>query len=133
MVCADKSGLPGQKGKTMKSLLQKYKRMPVELKSSGWYMVCNVFQNALGFITLPVYSRIMPAEQYGLYSVYLTWMNLLLIFTNLNLQYGVFNTAMIRYEKDRDGFISAMQGLTTVLSLGWLLIYLAASKVWNQL
>ena len=107
----------------MKSLLQKYKRMPVELKSSGWYMVCNVFQNALGFITLPVYSRIMPAEQYGLYSVYLTWMNLLLIFTNLNLQYGVFNTAMIRYEKDRDGFISAMQGLTTVLSLGWLLIY----------
>ena len=133
MVCADKSGLPGQKGKTMKSLLQKYKRMPVELKSSGWYMVCNVFQNALGFITLPVYSRIMPAEQYGLYSVYLTWMNLLLIFTNLNLQYGVFNTAMIRYEKDRDGFISAMQGLTTVLSLGWLLIYLAASEVWNQL
>ena len=117
----------------MKSLLEKYKRMPVELKSSGWYMVCNVFQNALGFITLPVYSRILPAEQYGLYSVYLTWMNLLLIFTNLNLQYGVFNTAMMKFEKDRDEFIAAMQGLTTVLSLGWLFLYLVASEIWNPL
>lgn len=117
----------------MKLLLEKYKKLPVELKSSGWYMVCNVFQNALGFITLPIYSRILPAEQFGLYTVYLTWMNLLLIFTNLHLQYGVFNTAMIRYEHDRDGLIAAMQGLTTVLSLGWLLIYLAASEVWNQL
>ncbi len=117
----------------MKLLLEKYKKIPVELKSSGWYMVCNVFQNALGFITLPVYSRILPAEQFGLYSIYLTWMNLLLIFTNLHLQYGVFNTAMMRYERDRDGLIAAMQGLTTVLSLGWLLIYLVASEIWNQL
>lgn len=117
----------------MKSLLEKYRKMPVELKSSGWYMVCNVFQNALGFITLPLYSRILSAEQYGLFSVYLTWMNLLLIFTNLNLQYGVFNTAMMKFEKDRDGFLAAMQGLTTVLSLGWLLIYLFAAKLWNQL
>ena len=133
MVCADENRLLDQKGKIMKLLLEKYKKLPVELKSSGWYMVCNVLQNALGFITLPVYSRILTTEQYGLFSVYLTWMNLLLIFTNLNLQHGVFNTAMIRYEKDRDGFIAAMQGLTTVLSLGWLLIYLFASKIWNQL
>lgn len=133
MVCPNENRLSGQKGKIMKLLLEKYKKMPVELKSSGWYMVCNVLQNALGFITLPVYSRILSPEQYGLFSVYLTWMNLLLIFTNLNLQYGVFNTAMIRYEKDRDGFIAAIQGLTTVLSLGWLFLYLLASEMWNKL
>lgn len=117
----------------MKALLEKYRNLPVEIKASGWYMICNVVQNALGFLTLPIFSRILTTEQYGLYSVYLTWMNLLVIFTNLNLQFGVFNTAMIKYEKDRDGFISAMQGLTTVLSLGWLVIYVIASDLWNKL
>ena len=117
----------------MNALLEKYKNLPVEVKASGWYMICNVVQNALGFITLPIFSRILTTEEYGLYSVYLTWMNMLVIFTNLNLQFGVFNTAMIRFEKERDRFISAMQGLTTVLSLAWLVIYVVASDLWNKL
>lgn len=117
----------------MKALLEKYKSLPVEVKASAWYMICNVVQNALGFITLPIFSRILTTEEYGLYSVYLTWMNLLVIFTNLNLQFGVFNTAMIKFEKDRDGFIAATQGLTTVLSLVWLAIYLVAADIWNKL
>lgn len=133
MVCTDKNGLLGEKGKIMKSLLEKYKNIPVELKCSGWYMVCNAFQNAIGFITLPVYSRILTTEQYGLYSIYLSWMNLLVVFTNLNLQHGVFHTAMMKYEKNRDRFIAAVQGLTTVFSLGWLLLYLCTSNLWNRL
>jgi len=133
VVCPHKDGLYDKKGIKMKVLLEKYRNLPVEVKASGWYMICNVVQNALGFLTLPIFSRILTTEQYGLYSVYLTWMNLLVIFTNLNLQFGVFNTAMIRFEKDRDGFISAMQGLTTVLSLGWLVIYILASDLWNKL
>ena len=86
----------------MKALLGKYRNLPVEVKASGWYMVCNIVQNGLGFITLPIFSRILTTEEYGLFSVYLTWMNLLIIFTNLNLQFGVFNTAMIKFEKERD-------------------------------
>ena len=116
----------------MKSLLEKYRSLPVEVKASSWYMICNVVQNALGFITLPIFSRILSTEEYGLFSVYLTWMNLLIIFTNLNLQYGVFNTAMIKFEKERDRFISAVQGLTTVLSLTWLVIYALAADLWNK-
>lgn len=122
-----------ERDSVMNALLEKYKNLPVEVKASGWYMICNVVQNALGFITLPIFSRILTTEEYGLYSVYLTWMNMLVIFTNLNLQFGVFNTAMIRFEKERDRFISAMQGLTTVLSLAWLVIYVVASDLWNKL
>lgn len=133
MVCADQNRLFGKEGIRMKLLLEKYKNIPVELKSSGWYMICNVFQNAVGFITLPIYSRILTTEQYGLFSIYLTWMYLLVVFTSLNLQYGVFNTAMMKYEKNRDEFIAAMQGFTTVFSLGWLFIYLLASETWNKL
>ena len=117
----------------MKKILEKYRSMPIAIKASGWYMACNIFQNALGFITLPIFTRILTTEEYGLYSIYLTWMNLLVIFTTLNLQYGVFNTAMIKYEDSRDKYISAMQGLTTVISLLWLVIYVVAHGLWDKL
>lgn len=117
----------------MKKILEKYHSLPVAVKASGWYMACNILQNALGFITLPIFTRILTTEEYGLYSIYSTWMNLLVIFTTLNLQYGVFNTAMIKYENSRDSFISAMQGLTTVISLFWLVIYVLAHGLWDKL
>lgn len=117
----------------MKKILEKYHSLPVAVKASGWYMACNILQNALGFITLPIFTRILTTEEYGLYSIYSTWMNLLVIFTTLNLQYGVFNTAMIKYEDSRDKYISAMQGLTTVISLLWLVIYVVAHGLWDKL
>lgn len=117
----------------MRKLLEKYKNLPVAVKASGWYIVCNVIQNALGFITLPIFTRILTTEEYGLYTIYQSWMNIIVIFTTLNIQYGVFNTAMVKFEKDRERFISSMQGLTTVLSLIWLVVYIAAHKLWNTL
>ena len=39
---------------------------------------------------------------------------------------------MIKFEKERDRFISAVQGLTTVLSLTWLVIYVLAADLWNK-
>lgn len=117
----------------MNQLLEKYRNLPVTVKASAWYMICNILQNALGFITLPIFTRILTTEEYGLFSVYLTWMNMMVIFTTLNLAYGVFNTAMIKYEYERDQFTAAMQGLTTVISIIWLIVYGAAHDLWNKL
>lgn len=117
----------------MNKLWEKYKSLPVAIKASGWYMVCNIIQNALGFITLPIFTRILTTDEYGMYTMYLTWMNIIVIFTTLNLQYGVFNTAMAKFPQERDRFLSAMQGLTTVISLLWLVIYVVFHNLWNSL
>lgn len=116
----------------MSRILEKYKSLPPIVKASGWYMACNIIQNALGFITLPVFTRILTTDEYGLFTIYNTWLNIIVIFTTLNLQYGVFNTAMIKFENDRDRFISSMQGLTTVISVIWLLIYITLRNLWNS-
>lgn len=117
----------------MKKLLEKYKSMPLAVKASGWYIVCNVLQNALGFLTLPVFTRLLTTDEYGLYTIYQSWMSILVIFTTLNIQYGVFNTAMVKFEKERAPFISSMQGLTTVISVVWLLLYLSLHNLWDSL
>lgn len=109
-----------------------YKAMSVPVKAGLWFTICNVLQRGISIITVPVFTRLLTTEQYGTYSVYLSWLNILSIFTSLNLYYGVFNKAMVKFSKDRDRYISSMQGLVTVLCLIVYLIYYSFRGFFNS-
>ena len=113
--------------KAVSSILVKgrntYKSMSVPVKAGLWFTICNVLQRGISIITVPIFTRLLTTEQYGTYSVYLSWLNILSIFTCLNLYYGVFNKAMVKFHDDRDRYISSMQGLVTVLCGAFYLVY----------
>lgn len=111
----------------------KDKSLPVEAKASAAYTVCSIIQRSLSFITLPLFSRLLTTEQYGQGTVYQSWISILLIFVTLQLPYGSFNTAMIKFKEDRDGYISSVNGLCTLLCLIFLCIYLSFKERWNAL
>ena len=117
------------------SVLSKFKdkSLPVEVKASAAYTVCSVIQKSLSFITLPLFSRLLTTEQYGQSTVYQSWFSILVIFITLQLPYGSFNTAMLKFKDDRDGYISSVNGLCTVLCLIFLCIYFPFYKRWNAL
>lgn len=117
----------------MKKLIEKYQSLSPAVKAPIWYTVCSVIQNGISFFTMPVFTNIMTTEQYGLFTVYQSWMGILVIFTTLNLQYGVFNNAMMKYQERRDEYISSMQGLVLVLNAAFLLIYLIFHRQINIL
>jgi len=114
-------------------MLKKWKDMPVMVKASATYTVCSILQKCLSFITLPLFTRLMTTEQYGQYTVYSSWSSILTIFITLYLAYGCFNTAMVRFENDRDSYIAATQGLCTVLAAAFLVIYLPLRHYWNKI
>lgn len=103
--------------KYFKRILNKYNDMAKPAKASLWFIGCYIIQRGLQFIGMPIYTRIMSTEEYGVYSVFLSWFNLLCVFSSLNIYAGTFNKAMIKYEKDRDRYISAVQSLTLLVSL----------------
>ena len=109
----------------IKKLRFRYSVIPVQVKASIWFAVCSIFQKGLSIITVPIFTRLMTTEQYGYYTTYISWYNLLLSFTSLNLFFGVFNNAMMKFRDDRWGYISSMQGLvfvtTSIFFLGYLL------------
>lgn len=110
------------------------KTLPVEVKASAAYTVCSIFQRSLPFITLPMFTRLLTTEQYGQTTIYQSWMSILVIFLTLNLPYGSFNTAMVKFEGRRDSYVSAINGLCTVLAAAFLLIvYLPFRSAWNGL
>lgn len=113
--------------------MQKFTTIPVEVRASVAYMVCNILQRCLSFLTMPLFTRIMSTEQFGQFTVYTSWSSMLMIFLTLNLAYGSFSTAMVRFEKDRTGYVSAIQSVCTVLTVLFLVIYLPFQNFWNPL
>lgn len=111
----------------------KYNKLPIEVKVSTSYAVCSVLQKCLSFITLPLFTRLLTTEEYGQYTIYSSWSGILMIFLTLNLAYGSFQTAMVKYENRRDDYISSVQGICILLSAIFLLIYLPFRNLWNKL
>ena len=115
------------------TIKEKWKSIPLTVKVSSSYAVCSILQKCLSFITLPLFTRLLTTEQYGQYTIYSSWQGILMIFLTLNLAYGSFQTAMVKYEDRRSEYISSIQGICILLSCIFLLIYLPFREMWNRL
>lgn len=112
-----------------------YKNLSTPAKASIWFLICNLLQMGLNVLTTPVFTRIMSQEEFGITNTYNSWRSILMIFTSLNLSYGVFNNAMVRYEDSRirDQYVSSMQGLYCLITITFFGIYLIFQKPLNAL
>lgn len=113
-------------------LLKKYRDIPVVARATMWFMICSLLQKGISFITTPIFTRLLTTEQYGLYSVYTSWLQIITIFSTFRLDYSVFNKGMSKYPDKRDEYTSVMLGLTTVINTILLVFYLIFRQTINQ-
>ena len=107
----------------MLKVINKYKNLPITVKTSLIYVICNILQKGIAFIAVPIYTRIVPSEQYGLYSLYQSWDSILSIFLTLQMWSYSYSKGMIKYEGNKDKFTTSLCGLSFVLTTVGLLIY----------
>ena len=110
----------------------KYKNMPIQLKASLWYTICNFFQKGISFIVVPIYVRLLTTAEYGEWSVFQSWRDILIIFASLNLYAGVYTKTIVDNKGDRDRYTSSMQGLGTIISLALLILYFITHEWCNR-
>lgn len=113
--------------------MQKYKKVSAPVKASIWFTVCNAIQKGISLLSTPIFTRLLTPEQYGTYTVYQSWYQIISIFATLNLFYGVFNNGMTKFPNDKRTFTSSMQGLSTTLTVALFCIYLIRPSFWNEL
>ena len=104
-----------------------------EVKASTAYVICSVLQKCITIITLPLFTRLLTTEEYGISTVYTSTMAVLIIFTTLNLPYGSFSTAMVKFENDRDGYMSSVITICAMFTMVYFVIYLLFRDFWNGL
>lgn len=97
--------------------IAKYKSMPIGAKAAAWYTICNLLQKGIMFIVVPIYTRMLTTSEYGTYTIFQSWKDIIIIFTTLNLYCGVFTRGLVKYEEDRNKYISSIQFLSTIVTL----------------
>lgn len=101
---------------SLKKIVTKYKEIPIAAKAGLWFTICFVMQRGIQFIGMPIYTRLMSQEDYGVYSTFSSWAHILVIASSLNIYSGIFNKAMIKYDTQKEQYISSIQTLTTITS-----------------
>lgn len=114
-------------------LINKYDHLSVAAKAGLWFTICGFVQKGINFITVPIFTRILTTDQYGVVSVFNSWEALLSVLCTLNLFSGGFNNGMLEYRDRRKEYISSIQGLITIITAAWIVIYLIGSSFWNNI
>ena len=116
----------------MNKLIAKYNKISKPAKASLWFTVSNVLQRGLLFLAVPIYTRIMTTEQYGRYSVFLSWMEIFEIIATFRIAMGGYVVGLTKFEDDKDRYTSSMQMLSIVITTAFLCVYLALGGFINS-
>ena len=116
-----------------RALINKYRSLSSVVKAGLWFTICNFLQKSISFITIPIFTRIMSTEEYGMYSIYSSWHSILVIFATLHLSYYVFNKGLVKFEDDRDNFVVSVQSLSVAITVGVIFVYFIFRKQINIL
>ena len=107
-----------------RSIIYKYKNTSIIAKATLWFTIATVFQKGINFITVPIFTRLMNPDEYGIYSIYISWFAVISIFTSLKFDGSVFNKSMSKFKRDRNGYIASIQIETTIITILFYLLFL---------
>jgi len=105
-------------------LSQKYNNLSNAKKATIWFMICGLIQRGINIITTPIFTRLLSISEYGIYSLFLSWQEILTIIVSLRLCYGVYMKGLVSYKEDRNSFTSSLLWLLIVQTSFWYILYL---------
>ena len=85
------------------------------LKAGTWYTFSNFLLKGVGFITTPIFTRLMSKTEYGDYSNYTAWLSIVAILVTLEMS-GCVYRARYDFEEDFDGFLSSIIACGTAIT-----------------
>ena len=65
------------------------------LKSGVWYTLSSFLVKCMGFITTPIFARLLTKGEYGEFSNFLSWMNIAITLVGLHIESSLISA---RYE-----------------------------------
>jgi len=93
----------------IRNYLKQYKKMPLTVRAALAYTICSILQRSLSIIAVILFTRMLTTEEYGQVSVYGSWQGIMTVFITLQVPYGTFSTAMLKYEDRRNQYTSCAQ------------------------
>ena len=101
----------------LRKLIKKYSNMSVVMRASMVYLLVSVLQKGLGFITSPIYTRMLSSAEFGIVNVFLSMEQLIGTIAMFCLSAGCFDIGMQDYKRDRDSFCFSLLVLSNSITI----------------
>lgn len=100
------------------------------IKNTSLYVLGNLFNKAIAFITIPIFTRILSAEEFGIVNTYVSWVSLIAVIIGLSLGNSIRN-AFVDKRKELGEYISSIFILSSINFIIICIIYYFLSKKIN--
>lgn len=114
----------------MRSPFAVWRSMPAAARASVAFIASSITLKGIGFLTTPLFTRLMDTTQYGILATYTSWSSILEVFAVLGLTAaGAFHVGLKEHADNRDRYLSVtltLCNLTTIL----LFSVVALCKAW---
>ena len=97
------------------------------LKSGIWYTIANFLVRSIGFITTPIFTRLLTQTEFGTFNTYNSWLSIITIFVTLNLE-STLISAKYDYKNNFDEYIFSVLSLSSVSAGVWFIVVNIFSK-----
>ena len=114
-------------------LIKKYRSFPVVIRASFFFILSGLIKDAVDILTTPLFTRLLTQDEYGLFSIYNSYYQVIRVLASLYIFSDGFHVGMARFSEDRESFTSSMQGLTMALFVLWIAVFLAGQQYWIQI
>ena len=114
-------------------MIKRYRNLSLQAKAAIWYTICNLLQKGILLIAVPIYTRILSPEQYGAYTVFLSWLEIFEILATFRLSWDGYTVGLTKYSNDRDRYTASVQGLGFTITSIALIVYLAVPSLINRI
>lgn len=86
------------------------------IKAGIWYTISTVLVKAINVITMPIYTRLLSAHDYGIASTFSSWYSLMLIICSLDLEMSI-GRAKQDYGSGLRKYVGSLQVLSGIFSI----------------
>lgn len=100
----------------LNSLKKKYDSIPLPARAAVWFTICNVLLKGISFFTTPLFTRLLPTDEYGLLSIYVSYEQLILIFATWELSLGTYQKGLFKYKNDASILTSSLLVFSNILT-----------------
>ena len=109
----------------IKNQICKIKNIPENVKATIVFGIASFAISGLKYIMTPIFTRILSTSEYGIVSIYNSWLAIVQVIISMTLIYpGILNVGLYEHKENRWKYLSTMEGIITTVSCCSFILYL---------
>lgn len=106
----------------IKFIKNRYINLPLPAKAAIWLVACQVLLKGIGVFSSPLFTRLLSPAEYGKLTLFLSYEQLILIFSTWELALGPYQKGLFKYQDHISHFTKTILFLSAALTVSFFLL-----------